>query len=161
VGRRVNTLFQRPFVSDEQEEASVRTPGFVPAYLTHELTLFPEGTACEGWRPPPEEASASDAATPSSEPPAERLKRIEHNVTLEVDRHRAWLGELNKSAGTLAPNWSWEYCGKAKISLMKDRRPHVPIWNVTTDAGLMRAHSDIMRESLHAFLRQLYMNLSR
>ena len=37
-GRFVNALFQRPFVSDEQELAAERTPGFMAAYQTHALT---------------------------------------------------------------------------------------------------------------------------
>ncbi|HMH48961.1 MAG TPA: hypothetical protein VK548_01915 [Candidatus Acidoferrum sp.] len=160
LGRRLNTLFQRSFVSADEEEASVKTPGFVPAYRTHRIALFPQATACEGWRPPPQPEPLTDVATPRSETRAERLARTEHNVKLEVARHRAWLRELETTAGTQAPNWSWEYCGKAKLELMAGRAPHVPVWNITTDASLIRSHSDIMQEPLHAFLRQLYMTLS-
>ena len=39
--------------------------------------------------------------------------------------------------------------------------PQAPVWNVLTDASLVRDHSDIMGEPLHAFLRQLYLNLPR
>jgi hypothetical protein len=160
LGRRINTLFQRSSGSPEEDVASVKTPGFVPAYQTHRIALSPQATACEGWRPPPQPEPLADVATPRSETRAERLARAEHNVKLEVARHRAWLQELAKTKGIQEPNWSWEYCGKAKLELMAGRAPHVPVWNITTDASLIRSHSDIMQEPLHAFLRQLYMTLS-
>jgi pimeloyl-ACP methyl ester carboxylesterase len=160
-GRRVNTLLQRPFISSEEEVASVETPGFVDAYRTHRLTRSLTAAACDDWEPPEKPASASDVATEPTESPDQRLARTKRNVGREVARHEAWRAELAKSAGVLAPEWSWEYCGKSKLELIEHRKPYVPIWNITTDKTLIRAHSDIMQEPLHAFLRQLYMNLSR
>lgn len=162
LGRHVNTLFQGPYVGSEQDEASVKTPGFVDAYRTHRLTGSSTATACADWEPPKEEASASDVATDSrdSRESPEHLARMKRNVKREILRHGAWRAELARNAGALAPKWSWEYCGKSTLELVGPE-PHAPIWNITTDATLIRGHSDIMHESLHAFLRQLYMNLSQ
>ena len=60
----------------------------------------------------------------------------------------------------LPANWAWQYCGGAFIEHVGGE-PQAPVWNVLTDASLVRDHSDIMGEPLHAFLRQLYLNLPR
>ncbi|MNJ74545.1 hypothetical protein D3C77_714880 [compost metagenome] len=60
----------------------------------------------------------------------------------------------------LSKGWTWQYCGGAFIEHQRGE-PNAPVWNVVTDASLIKGHSDIMGEPLHAFLRQLYLDLPR
>lgn len=153
IGRFLNTLFQRPFVSGEQRQASTHTPGFVDGYVTHRLDGGGLGgpTDCAGWR-------AGAAGDSGKETEASRQKMTMENATLEMRRHREWRAHLANSSMSLSKGWSWHYCGGTTITHTA-HAPHTPVWNVVTDGEVIPNHSDIMGESLHAFLRQLYLDL--
>jgi hypothetical protein len=149
-GRFFNTLFQRPFASDEEEYAATRTPGFVDRYVTHELNGGPfDATKCPDWR-------IGEKADPGEEESA-RLARMWENARQEGLRHKEWLAYLGGNK-KLAKTWKWQYCGGTTI-VHKAQAPHSPVWNVITDSSVIPNHSDIMGEPLHAFFRQLYRDL--
>jgi hypothetical protein len=152
LGRFFNTIFQKPFVSDEEEYAAKHTPGFVPSYVTHRLSgdgaKAPE---CPDWRSGP-------GPDPNAEPEAVRLKRMRGNALQEKRRHDAWEAYLARSNRVLPAGWQWQYCGGTTL-VHEAHAPHSPVWNVVTDAAVIADHNDIMGEPLHAFFRQLYLDL--
>jgi hypothetical protein len=75
-------------------------------------------------------------------------------------RHVAWEREVERVGGTPANGFSWRYCG-SRLDHLGMFSPRTPVWNVVTDKSMVEDHSDIMGESLHAFLRQLYLDLPR
>jgi len=161
LGRIVNTLFQRPFTSDHQGQAATRTPGFVDVFVTHQLTYSDAAAAaCPSWQGPPGKRETGDAYAPPTESEDVRRARMRSNGKEEWGRHREWQAYLANQRGVLPSNWSWGYCGGAAIRHVRDS-PMAPVWNVKTDGILVQNHSDIMGDSLHAFFRQLYLDLSQ
>lgn len=145
-GRFFNTLFQRPFVSDEEAYAAMRTPGWVERYVTHSLSGDgADGSKCPGWRGDPGREEEEKA----------RSARMLENGVREKRRHDEWRAYNNKS---LQAGWEWQYCGGTTLR-HKAHPPHSPVWNVVTDGTVIPNHSDIMGEPLHAFFRQLYLDL--
>ncbi|NMG76238.1 hypothetical protein [Aromatoleum diolicum] len=163
VGRFVNTIFQHPFVSDEQERATKHTPGFMDLYQTHSLTREPSAQVaeCSGWADSPLDVAGPNGPDVSAESEAARIERLKINASLEARRHAAWRNYVAAHPGGLPPDWEWRYCGGAFIRHKAALNPGSLVWNVLTDDTLVRDHSDIMREPLHAFLRQLYLDLPR
>jgi hypothetical protein len=158
-GRFFNTIFQRPFLSDEESRASVRAPGFMEEYRTHSLTrgTDAEPPECAGWKDIPRR----DAAVPPGSPAeAARARQVVANARAELMRHVAWEREVERVGGTPANGFSWRYCG-SRLDHLGMFSPRTPVWNVVTDKSMVEDHSDIMGESLHAFLRQLYLDLPR
>lgn len=149
LGRFFNTLFQRPFVSEEEEYAATRTPGFVDRYITHQLTS--DGSTCPGWR-------SGEKEETSAEEESVRKRRMRENAAWELARHDEWRTYLADRQGALPPGWKRQFCGGTAI-LHQRYEPHWPVWNVVTDGRIIPNHSDIMGESLHAFFRQLYLDL--
>lgn len=157
-GRFFNTIFQRPFVSDEESRASVRAPGFMEEYTTHGLSRGDgeEPRECAGWKDIPRR----DASVPlGSAAEVERARQVVVNARAEIVRHLAWENYVASQGGTPPAAFSWRYCG----SQLKHQAhsPRSPVWNVVTDKSMVENHSDIMGEPLHAFLRQLYLDLPR
>jgi len=152
IGRFFNTLFQRPFVSEEEEYAAKRTPGFVHRYITHSLNggTF-DASKCQGWQ-------LGEKADPSAEEEPVRLTRMRENAAQERLHHEEWRAYLASRNKSLPAQWKWQYCGGTTI-LHKAHAPHSPVWNVVTEAMVIPNHSDIMGEPLHAFFRQLYLDL--
>jgi hypothetical protein len=151
LGRFFNTLFQKPFASDEEEYAAKHTPGFVDRYVTHSLGGDASGMPeCRGWR-------IGEKADPAEEE-AVRLARMRENGVQEQLRHEQWRAYLAGRNRSLPAAWQWQYCGGTTL-LHKAHAPHSPVWNVVTDGGVIPNHSDIMGEPLHAFFRQLYLDL--
>lgn len=158
-GRFLNTLFQRPFVSDDEAYAAIRTPGFVERYVTHNLSRdgadAPRGEGidppkCQGWRAAP--------ADPGTENEKARLSRMQNNGILEKQRHVEWQRDLKGNNNKLQAKWTRQYCGGTSI-VHENYSPHSPVWNVVTDGSVINDHNDIMGEPLHAFFRQLYLEL--
>ena len=158
-GRFLNTLFQRPFVSDDEAYAAIRTPGFVERYVTHNLSRdgadAPGGDGvvqpkCQGWQPAP--------ADPGTESEEARLSRMQKNGTLEKQRYVEWQEALKGNNKKLQAKWRRQYCGGTTI-VHENYSPHSPVWNVVTDGSVISDHNDIMGEPLHAFFRQLYLEL--
>ncbi len=146
-GRFFNTLFQRPFVSDEEAYAAMRTPGFVERYVTHSLSSGgADASKCRGWR-----------GDPGGEEEKARSARMRENGAREKLRHDEWRAYLGNNK-SLPAKWTWQYCGGTTL-LHKAYAPHSPVWNVVTDGTVIPNHSDIMGEPLHAFFRQLYLDL--
>ena len=144
-GRFFNTLFQRPFVSDEEAYAAMRTPGWVERYVTHSLSGDgADASKCPGWR-----------GDPGREDEKARSARMLENGAREKKRHDEWRAYNNKS---LQAGWEWQYCGGTTLR-HKAHPTHSPVWNVVTDGTVIPNHSDIMGEPLHAFLRQIYLDL--
>jgi hypothetical protein len=161
LGRIVNTVFERPFTSDHQGQATTRTPGFVDLFVTHELTYSEAAlAACPAWKDAPGKRESGDAYVAPTESEDARRARMMSNGQAERTRHQEWLAYLGNQHGVLPPHWSWGYCGAATIRHVQGK-PMAPIWNVKTDGVLVQSHSDIMGESLHAFFRQLYLDLSQ
>ncbi|MEO5658590.1 MAG: hypothetical protein ABIQ90_02170, partial [Polaromonas sp.] len=159
LGRRVNTLFQHPFVTDEQVDAAMRTPGFVDRYVTHRLSRpATQASTCKAWKNAPVPHKDSDQIDQSAEIESQRVARMKDNGKLELDRHQDWRNYLQARNFKLTGEWSWEYCGGTVIKHKPDAAQS-PVWNVVTDASVIRSHSDIMGEPLHSFLRQLYLEL--
>ena len=147
-GRFFNTLFQRPFVSDEEAYAAMRTPGFVDQYVTHSLSGDgADASKCRGWR-----------GDPGAEEEKERSARMLENGAREKLRHDEWRGYLAGNNKSLRAGWEWQYCGGTTIRY-KAHAPQSPVWNILTDGTVIPNHSDIMGEPLHAFFRQLYLDL--
>jgi len=67
---------------------------------------------------------------------------MQENGAREKQRHDEWRA----------------YCGGTTLRY-KAHAPHSPVWNVVTDGTVIPNHSDIMGEPLHAFFRQLYLDL--
>ena len=145
LGRFFNTLFQRPFVSDQEAYAAMRTPGFVERYVTHSLSgERADASKCPGWR-----------GDPGAEEEKTRSARMLENGVREKKHYDQWRAYNNKS---LKAGWQWQYCGGTTLR-HKAHPPHSPVWNVVTDGTVIPNHSDIMGEPLHAFFRQLYLDL--
>lgn len=154
-GRFFNTLFQRPFASDDEAYAAMHTPGFVDPYVTHSLSGDGADTSkCPDWR-------AGDQADPAAEEEVRstRMQRMQTNRDSERRRHKEWRAYLNANKKSLPPKWTWQYCGGTTIQALPPHGPHSPVWNVVTDGTVIPNHSDIMGEPLHAFFRQLYRDL--
>lgn len=80
---------------------------------------------------------------------------MRENGVREKKRHDQWRAYNNKS---LRAGWEWQYCGGTTLR-HKAQAPHSPVWNVVTDGSVIPNHSDIMGEPLHAFFRQIYLDL--
>jgi hypothetical protein len=162
LGRFFNTIFQHPFASDEQAHAAKHVPGFMESYRTHQLTRRADAQVaeCAEWQGAPEDARGTDELVVTAGNEAARKARMRANALSENLRHAAWQAMLASHDMTLPAKWTWQYCGGAFIEHVGGE-PRAPVWNVLTDASLVRDHSDIMGEPLHAFLRQLYLNLPR
>jgi len=137
LGRYLNTVFER-HVSEEESLGNRRTPGHMPAYITHELTRTPV-EPCGGWQ------------DPAALPEAERSAQVRRNAELEVAHAREFL----QATATLAPKWTRTFCGGAQLTHHQhDHRS--PIWNVQADGSVMSGHGDIANPVMSAFLRQIY-----
>ncbi len=153
IGRFFNTLFQHPFVSDHEEFAAKHTPGFVNEYVTHQLgerPADPKHPVCGVW-----------TRATSEEKEADRIDRMTRNAKAENEHHSRWAEYLRRINQSLPNEWNWQYCGGAAISRQAHSEQPVnsPVWNVVTDDSVIRDHNDIMGESLHAFFRQIYLDL--
>lgn len=158
IGRFFNTIFQRPFSSEEQKLASQKTPGFMGEYQTHTLTHI-SSEPCNGWSGAPEDAP--NKKQPISETESERKARFIKNIEAERVRARAWRDAFKNNATATNGSEEWAYCGSSQLAAIgqTDGTRQSPIWNVVADKEIIKDHSDIMGESLHAFLRQLYLTL--
>lgn len=154
IGRFFNTLFQRPFTSDEEAYTAKRTPGFVDRYVTHELRGGTVGAPrCSGWQ-------LGDKADPSTEAQEVHSNRMLKNAYYERRRHEKWRDYLAGRNQSLPNDWTWQYCGGTTIFHKTYAPPHTPVWNIITDGKVITGHSDITGEPLHAFFRQIYLDLA-
>jgi hypothetical protein len=151
IGRFFNTIFQRPFSSEEQKLASQKTPGFMGEYQTHTLT-HTSSEPCSGW-------NGADQSTPETE--RERKARFMKNIEAERARAREWRNASSDTAAPTNASKEWTYCGSSQLATTAQTNgpKQSPIWNIVADKEIIKDHSDIMGESLHAFLRQLYLTL--
>lgn len=146
-GRFVNSIFERPVTSEEQDEAMRHTHGHINLYQTHELVALDHET-CPGWiAPGPLSSSDSQQML--------RNKKIE-----EVNSARFF--NSNTQANGLLRPWTREFCGGVRLSQLApsdpnhNRDPNSLVWNIRTDATLIKSHSDIMGDKFMEFVRQLY-----
>jgi hypothetical protein len=107
----------------------------------HELRRAPDQPAeCADWRPL---RGIAD--------PEERRRQAEVN-------RRAEEANINRFPGrnrALGDNWTRTFCGGAQLAHMR-HKPNSVIWNVQTDASIMKGHNDISNDALFEFVRQLY-----
>lgn len=91
------------------------------------------------------------------------MVRFLKNAGLEKQRNEDWNDFLRSNDRSLPRNWTWQYCGGTTIAKNNQSAQSMnsPVWNVITDGSVIADHSDIMGEALHAFFRQLYLDLSQ
>lgn len=147
-GRFINSIFERPVTSEEQSAAMKRTHGHLELYQTHKLVAL-ENNACPGWQPP----------GPLSSSNSEGMLK---NKAIEELNSARFFQRNTDATGLLKPNWTREFCGGVALSQMPpslpnhNRDPNSLVWNIHTDASLIKSHSDIMGEKFLEFVRQLY-----
>jgi pimeloyl-ACP methyl ester carboxylesterase len=161
-GRGLNTLLENE-ASEEESEANVRTPGFVEQYVTHDLTRCSAGN---------EQCGAEEQKEPCpgwKENPA-TVEEMKMNLGLEAEATAQFFSSSALLAGQgnvkLLPHWVRRFCGGPRLthripeandgSPYARNDPNSPIWNVRTDASLIRNHDDIDGALFAAFIRQLY-----
>lgn len=148
VGRFINSVFERPVTSAEQSEAMKRTHGHLERYQTHQLVAL-GNAACAGWQPP---------GPLSSSDPAVMLR----NKAIEELNSARFFQQYTDANGLLRPHWIRQFCGGVTLSQMapslpgQNREPNSLVWNIHTDATLIKSHSDIMEDKFLEFVRQLY-----
>ena len=158
IGRFFNTIFQRPFSSEEQKLASQKTPGFMGEYQTHTLT-HTSAELCTGWKGAASETLDKAQSTPETE--SERKARFMKNIGAERARAGEWRDAVKNAVSLTHASKEWAYCGRSKLAAIGQTNgpEQSPIWNVVADKEIIKDHSDIMGEGLHSFLRQLYLTL--
>lgn len=147
-GRFINSVFEKPVSSAEQSEAMKRTHGHLERYQTHQLVGL-GNAACAGWQPP---------GPLSSSDPAVMLK----NKAIEERNSARFFQQYTDTNGLLRQHWTRQFCGGVTLSQMapslpgQNRDPNSLVWNIHTDATLIKSHSDIMQDKFLEFVRQLY-----
>jgi hypothetical protein len=136
LGRHFSTIFQT-HASDEEREANRRTMGHIKSYITHDLELG--GSACEGWKPPPENVKDMQ----------ENVEDIHRNLKLEIDNARGFFKTPPPA------KWTRIFCGNTTLRHSAGHQ-YSPIWNVRTTGDLVPDHSDITGAAFVSFVRQLY-----
>lgn len=147
LGRFFNTIFEHPVSSEQQEAAMKHTYGHLERYLTHRLSAA-GGPACPGWTAPgaPDPARAAD---------------LQRNKEIEVAAARAFFRDYSAADGGLKPGWRRRFCGGTELSMLtgpevENRNPNSLVWNVQTDASVIKDHHDILNPAFVEFVRQLY-----
>lgn len=147
-GRFINSIFERPVTSEEQGEAMKRTLGHINLYQTHELVAL-DHESCVGWKAP----------GPLSSTDSQQMLR---NKTMEEENSAGFFNSNTQANGLLKQAWTREFCGGVKLSQLApsdpnhNRDPNSLVWNIRTDATLIKSHSDIMGDKFLEFVRQLY-----
>jgi hypothetical protein len=169
-GRAVYTVFERPASSDAQSIAMNHTPGHIDHYVTHRLhgprpsadgtssveTSASTGDAtCRGWKSTLRADEQTDAS--SSEDIATITAR---NKSLEVAQTEKFLTQWRESSGLLVSGWIRNFCGGDYLEVVKHAdmpdNSNALVWNIETDAEVMKDHNDITNPNFIDFLRQLY-----
>lgn len=140
LGRSINSVFEHE-ASREEGQAITHTMGHIDDYISHRLDLAPEAPAeCAAWKP------LRLVEDPALRPAQARSNR---------DAEAANTGNFPGMRTALDPGWTRTFCGRARLSHVRHHANSV-IWNVRTDATIMRGHNDIDNDTLFEFLRQLY-----
>jgi hypothetical protein len=146
-GRFLNSIFERPVTSEEQNEAMTHTHGHIELYQTHELIRI-ASEPCPGWQKPgPLSSSDKD--------------QILKNKAIEVENSARFFNQYTQDNGLLRP-WVRDFCGGVRLVQLKqsdprqNRDPNSLVWNIRTDASLIPGHSEIMGDEFLEFVRQLY-----
>lgn len=149
IGRTINSIFERPFSSDEQSRAVTHTPGFMDdqynyRYVTHRLNLQSKSNP----------GNVSDPACAISRTTSEFTK---NNHYFDGTKWRDGKGDDE--------GWMRNFCGADKSSegttLMhnKGNDPNSPIWNVRAAEDIIGDHNDIAQDVFKSFVLQLYHDL--
>jgi hypothetical protein len=161
-GRGLNTVFENE-ASPEENEANVRTPGFVEDYVTHDLTLCsPANEQCKG--------DDQTALCPGWKESPATVDEMQLNLARELEARAQFFKSNGQAMGndtiSLPPYWVRHFCGGPRLkhrtreasddSPYARNHPNSPIWNVRTDETLIRDHDDIYGAIFAAFIRQLY-----
>lgn len=145
-GRFINSIFERPFTSDEQSLAVTRTPGFMDgqySYVTHRLDL----------------QSKSNPVNPTD--PACSVSRNNEEFT----RNNHYFDGTKWQDGKSSEGWMRNFCGADKTAEgttlihNKGLDPNSPIWNVRTTKDIIEDHNDIAKPVFKSFVLQLYHDL--
>ena len=173
MGRSVNTFFEHPISSSDEEVAMKKTPGHIERYLTHRLYA----------RAPDDEGSSRDPVVPgrgvycpstwTSVDDLEKLrhdrgaeafqKAIKENRRLEDSHSADFFKQYLIPGHLLRPKWVRTFCGGGHLAPIDDNgidNSNAVIWNVVTDAGVIKSHDDIMNPVFQGFVRQLYADVS-
>lgn len=151
LGRIINSVFERPFSSEEQSRAVTHTPGFMDdqtnyQYVTHRLDMQTKfnphiaGTVC------PMNSNLDEFAKNNS---------YYFDGTKWQDKDDGWMrnfcGVLDPATGKLGEGTSLKH----NIGL----DPNSPIWNVGTTEEIIKNHNDIAEPVFKSFVQQLYHDL--
>jgi len=146
-GRFLNSIFERPVTSAEQDEAMTHTHGHIDLYQTHVLVKL-DHEPCSGWTKPGELQS-------------DDREHIFKNKQIEVENSARFFNRYTGDDGLLKP-WARDFCGGAELRLLpqsdprQNRAPNSLVWNIRTDESLIGGHSEIMGDEFMEFVHQLY-----
>ena len=152
-GRAINSIFERYAPLSEERVANRRTMGHYAPYITHELKSYDDEkrpAECAGWQ----------VGTSLKEGTTDQRKLAANLEIEERNRERFFCdnGEWSEAQFKLKrAGWLRQFCGGVQLEHTGGKE-NSPIWNVSTDASIIKNHNDIMEPKLVDFFRQLYLD---
>jgi alpha-beta hydrolase superfamily lysophospholipase len=167
-GRSVNTFFEHPISSSEEEVAMKNTPGHIPHYLTHRLyARAPDASSSTNDLIP-----GSGVYCPATWKSADDLKKLQaeaakdaimQNKLLEDSHSADFFSQSLTSDHLLKPKWGRTFCGGGYLTPVDDKgvdNSNAVVWNVEADGEVIKNHDDVMNPIFQGFMRQLYADVS-
>ncbi|MWA31137.1 hypothetical protein [Burkholderia pseudomallei] len=175
VGRSVNTFFEHPITSSDEEIAMKKTPGHISRYLTHRLYGHAPGTPSGANNAAPG-SSVDCPSTGASATDRQKLQCKEGYKAVEdaICQNKAQEDELSTDFFRqnltpdlllLKPKWVRRFYGGASLTPVDGnddgvRNSNAVVWNVEADGDVIKSHDDVMNCTFLAFMRQLYADVS-
>ena len=153
LGRAPDVVTESFTSSVEQQKAQLAFGHYKP-FITHDLRNLPSNTA-------PEWANASPLAAAGVSPKqasdaSARLELVQCEAKQKFEAR--WLRD-----GYLLPGWTRQFSSGAELKQIERTGydPNDPFWIVSTDASMIKSHSDINEPQFVNFVTELYDGLLR